>query len=322
MQITFTAQTQAELLPSDPPAESLQPHQVAGRTLYSVISSGTELAVYQGHHGASYPTGTGYAAVFEVTDVGADVTTLAPGDRAFCMGNHRSWQRSSETETLRVPPGLNPEKAGLARLMGVTMSTLTTTTARPPALVMVTGLGVIGLLGAQNFRAAGYHVIACDPDPARRDFAAATCGLTVYPEPPQDLAGQVALALECSGHEAAALAACNMVRKRGEVVLVGVPWIARTDLTAHTLLHAIFHKYAVVRSGWEWEVPRQPIDFQQGSIFGNIAGALRWLDEGRVQVDGLYQVMSPQDCQAAYQGLMTHTLPRPAVVFDWSSADQ
>lgn len=321
MQITFTARTRAELLPSAPPAEPLQPHQVGGRTLYSVVSSGTELAVYQGHHGASYPTATGYAAVFEVEQVGSEVTTLAPGDRAFCMGNHRSWQLSSEADALRVPDGLSPERAGLARLMGVTMSTVTTTTARPPSLVMVTGLGIVGLMGAQNFRAAGYEVIACDPDPARRDFAAGF-GLTVYPEPPEDLAGQVALALECSGHEAAALSACNMVRKRGEVVLVGVPWVQRTELTAHALLYAIFHKYAVVRSGWEWEVPRHPADFQQGSIFGNIAGAMRWLSEGRVQVDGLYQVMSPQDCQTAYQGLMNHTLPRPAVVFDWSSAEQ
>lgn len=316
MQVTFTALTKAELIPSDPPSQPLQPHEVAGRTLYSVISSGTELAVYQGHYGSGFPVQTGYAAIFEITAVGSEVTTLAPGDQAFCMGNHRSWQRTTAAEALRLPEGLNPELAGLARLMGVTWSTLTTTMARPPALVMVTGLGIIGLLGAQNFRAAGYDVIACDPDPARRDFAAGF-GITVYPEPPQELAGQVALALECSGHEAAALSACNMVCKRGEVVLVGVPWVPRTDLTAHSLLYAIFHKYAVVRSGWEWEVPRHQVDFQQGSIWTNLAGALQSLKEGRVQVDGLYQVMSPQDCQAAYQGLLNHSLPRPAVVFDW-----
>ena len=56
--------------------------------------------------------------------------------------------------------------------------------------------------------------------------------------------------------------------------MVGVPWARRTDLTAHQVLDAIFHRYAVVRSGWEWEVPRRPEEFRTGSILGNITGAL------------------------------------------------
>jgi threonine dehydrogenase-like Zn-dependent dehydrogenase len=296
--------------------------EVAGRTRYSVISSGTELAVYQGQlAGGSFPTGSGYAAIFEVTDVGPEVSRLWVGDLAFCMGNHRSWQRVGEDDAIPVPPNLPAEQAGFARLMGVTMSTLVTTTARPPDRVVVTGLGVIGVFAAQVFGAAGYRVLAVDPDARRRELALALGVAQVAAEPPLDdpnWAGQVSLVLECAGHEGAALAGVNLVRKRGEVVLVGVPWARRTDFSAQTLTNAIFHKYAVVRSGWEWEVPRQPQDFVTGSIYANLAAAMNWLADGRVRVEGLYQVMSPRDCQQAYQGLLHHALDKSAVVFDWS----
>jgi threonine dehydrogenase-like Zn-dependent dehydrogenase len=250
------------------------------------------------------------------------VTSLKPGNIVFGMAGHRSFSRLPAAEAVPVPAGLPLEQAGLARLMGVTMSTLVTTTARPPDPVLICGLGIVGLLGAQVFQAAQYEVVACDPDERRQELAR-QCGLQrVSAQPPLDdpaLAGQIALALECSGHEAATLAAVQMVRKRGEVVLIGVPWVPRAQLSAFDLCHAVFHKYAVLRSGWEWEVPRHETEFRTGSQFGNFARALRWLAEGKVRVEGLYQVFAPADAAQAYRGLLEHSLERPAVVFDWTT---
>ena len=319
-QIVFTGPEQAELreLPVD--EAPLGATEVLGRTLFTAVSPGTETAVYVNQRAGTPPSATGYAAVFEVTAVGAEVKSVRPGRVCFAMAPHRSLQRLPEQGLIPLPTGLAAEQAPLARLMNVTMSTLTTTTARPPGKVLVTGLGIVGLLGAQVFRAAGYEVHACEPDDVRRGLAEKLGFKHLYKVPPQDdpvVTGQVELVLECSGHENAALAGCHMVRKRGEVVLVGVPWFKKSELTAHELLHAIFHKYAVVRSGWEWEVPRQPTDFQVGSMQANLRAALEWLAEGKVTVAGLYDVMAPGDCQAIYQGLMQRTLPRPAVVLDW-----
>ena len=111
---------------------------------------------------------------------------------------------------------------------------------------------------------------------------------------------------------------CRVVRKRGEVVLVGVPWSRQTDLTAHDLLHAVFHRYVVLRSGWEWEVPHFPTDFRTGSLYGSFAAALRWLAEGRIRVDGLYATASPRDAQRVYQSLLHRDWPALAAVFDWT----
>ena len=43
----------------------------------------------------------------------------------------------------------------------------------------------------------------------------------------------------------------NLTVPGGEVVLIGVPWVKRTDLSAFDLLHAVFHRYVYLRSGWE-----------------------------------------------------------------------
>lgn len=309
----------AELVPWQRPAEPLGATQVEGHTLVSLISPGTELN--WGYRNGPFPNTQGYAAVLEVERVGAGVVGVAPGDRVFAQGQHQSWQRVEATETRPVPDGLPSEVAVFCRLMGITMATLTTTSARPPDKVIVTGLGIVGLLGALVFDSTGYGVIACDPDGWRCTLAKAR-GLPVVVDrvPLNDptLCGDTGLALECSGTEAAVLDLCRVVRRGGEVVLVGVPWRRTSDLPAHDLLHAIFHQYAIVRSGWEWELPLQPQEFRRGSIYGNFAAAMAWLAEGRVNVDGLYGVVSPRECQEAYQDLLHHRGRVLTHVFDWS----
>ena len=147
-----------------------------------------------------------------VEEVGENVQTVQPGDLAFCMGNHRSYYRVKADQLLLVPEGLPPEIAVFARMMGVSMTTLTTTTARPPAKVLVMGLGLVGHLAAKNFLACGYNVYACDPVESRRRIAFETGIPNVLPEAPLEdpgISGRFSLVIECSGHEQALLDAAN-----------------------------------------------------------------------------------------------------------------
>ena len=318
--VIITGHEQAELQEVERDSRPLASNEVAGRTIATLISAGTELAsAYTAEDG--FPRGAGYSAVFEVEAVGNEVKNIKEGDLVFSMGNHRSYQRTNCDDVLPLPEGLKPETALFARMMGVSMSTLTTTTARPPEMVIVTGLGVVGNLAAQNFARCGYDVMACEPIERRRKIAE-ECGLRkVLPAVPVDdpaIAGKVGLVMDCSGHEQAALNACNVIRKRGEVVLIATPWRRYTDMYAHTILHAIFHKYVVMRTGWEWEVPRQPTDFRTNSIHGHLAAALKWLVEGLVKVDALYTKISPGEAQKAYQNLLHKKSERLTHVFDWT----
>jgi threonine dehydrogenase-like Zn-dependent dehydrogenase len=258
--------------------------------------------------------------VFQVEEVGSEVTGLAPGDRAYCSGRHRSFQRASLPDVLRVPDGLSPAEATFGRLMGVSMSTLTTTKARPPETVLVTGLGLVGHLAALVFRACGYGVIVSDPSSARRALAERS-GLPdirdAVPVEDPALAGKIALTLECSGHEAAVVDACRLVRKGGEVALIGAPWRQLTDLSAHSITHSIFHRYVTLRSGWEWELPLHGAEFRSGNIWENYRAAMEWLAEGRVRVSGLYETAPPADAQRVFQSLMRQEWPTLAAVFSW-----
>jgi len=318
--VTVTARERAELLPAEREARPPAADEVAGRTLRTLVSAGTEVAgVYAAER--AKPTGLGYAAVFEVEAVGAEVKDLQPGDLAFAMGPHRSWQRARRNAVVPLPAGLAAEAACFTRMLCVSCTTLVTTAARPPDPVLVTGLGPVGNMAAQLFTLAGYEVLAADPVAERRRLAE-LCGVrrTFAAAPVEDpcWAGKVALVVECSGHEAAVLAGCRMVRRRGEVVLVGVPWAKKTDIPAFEVLHAVFHKYAVLRSGWEWELPTQADDFRARSIVGNLEAGLGWLAAGRIRTEGLYQVLPPGRCQEAYQDILHNRSPKLVTIFDWT----
>jgi len=317
--VTCVAPEKVELREEEREIVPPGPNEITGSSVVTLISPGTELAaVYRGRH---FPSVGGYAAVMRVEAVGEGVTDVKPGDLVFGMGAHRSHQRLTRREAVLVPPGLVPKVAVFARMMGVTMSTLTTTAARPPEPVVVTGLGLVGNLGAQVFQSCGYRVTACDPLENRRK-SAVSCGLRdVRAGVPLDdpaVCGKVGLVLECSGHERAVLEGCRVVRKRGEVALVGAPWQKRTDISAHEILHEVFHRYVILRSGWEWEVPRQPTDFMSGSVYNNFAAALEWLAQGRIAVEGLYEVVAPRDGDRAYRDLDRRDGEILARVFDWS----
>ena len=69
----------------------LGPHDVLIRTLYSVISAGTELAKFTGLQKVEYPFIPGNRAVGEVIEVGASVRGFAPGDYVFSHTPHVSF---------------------------------------------------------------------------------------------------------------------------------------------------------------------------------------------------------------------------------------
>ena len=319
--ISIASKEHAELVDVAAP-KALGANEVRGQTVCTLISPGTELA--WNYTGTSFPSFPGYAAVFAAADIGAEVKGISEGDLLFCMGGHRSFQQVEARAGRRVPKELLPEKAVLARLMGVSMTTLMTTAARPGDRVMVTGAGPVGFLAAQMLALSGYDVLVVEPDAVRRRQVERSGIRRVFAKTPCEdasIAGTVALVVECSGHEQAVLDACRVVWKRGEVVLVGVPWRRQTDAYAHDLLSQVFHKYVLLRSGWEWELPHHAADFSPNSIHTGFDTALQWLADGRIRTDGLITQADPSDAQCAYQDLLHRRAKGLFTVFDWTQIE-
>ena len=306
--------------------------QIRGRTLYTLVSQGTEIGWANGE---DFPVRPGYSAVFLVEEIGADVTGIRKRDLRFAMGYHRSTQTHEAAHTLPLPKGLDPMQATIARLMGVSMSTLMTTRARTGDRVLIVGAGPVGFLAGQLFGIGGYEVTMIEPNALRRDQLASAGFADVRAAMPLEdlsLKGQVALVVDCSGHEGAVIEACQMVRRMGEVVLVGVPWKKLTDRSAFDVMQAVFFNHVLLRSGWEWELPIHGRGFQweellEGynnaphSIFGGFARALGWLAEGRIRLDGLVHVARPDDPAALYDRVMKRQIDEPFIVLDWTGAD-
>lgn len=327
MEICFPAKEQFVLQPCEPWGPLL-PNEVRGRTIATLVSPGTELAWASGE---DFPVRPGYSAVFEVQERGAEVTGAAVGDLLFCMGNHRTYQQVDVAHTVAVPFGMAPETALLARLVGVSMTTLMTTKARPGDPVVICGAGPVGYLAAHIFRIGGYEVIVVEPDAKRRAQARDSGLQSVLPSFPfdrPDLAGHVALVVDCSGHEQAVLDGCRIVRQNGEVVLVGVPWRRQTDLSAHDLLSAVFNGFVELRSGWEWAFPLVSRSFRweellegynnsSQSIMSGFRKAMKWLAEDRIPLEGMVRVETPGDPAKVYRALLQRSVNEPFVVLDW-----
>lgn len=315
--IAITAREQAEVVPVDAPGP-LGPEDIGGQTVCTLISPGTEIS--HAYTGDRFPAFVGYAAVFRAAEVGAAVTDVAPGDLLFCMGRHGSYQQVNRRNVVKVPEGLAPEVAVIARLTGVSMTTLMTTSARPGDQVIITGAGPVGFLAAQAFAVSGYRVHVVEPHPGRRRQAEELLALQTYERVPVEdasVCGHVALVVDCSGHEQAVIDGCKVVRRGGEVVLVGVPWKRHTDVFAHELLDIVFHKYAVLRTGWEWELPHHPTPQNPHSIFGNFATALGWLANGSIRTHDLITTASPENAQMVYQDLLHRRAEGLFSVFVW-----
>ncbi|UZN04982.1 quinone oxidoreductase family protein [Cellulomonas sp. S1-8] len=113
-----------------------------------------------------FPHVVGSEGAGEVVAVGADVTTLAPGDRvawASAAGSYAELVAVREADALPVPPGVDDATAAALPLQGLTAHYLVTSTfplAPGHDVLLHAGAGGVGLLLTQLAAARGARVIS------------------------------------------------------------------------------------------------------------------------------------------------------------------
>jgi 2-desacetyl-2-hydroxyethyl bacteriochlorophyllide A dehydrogenase len=155
------------------------PGEVRIETMFSGISAGTEMNVYSGrapqwgmHRDPatklfsrtdrpdwSYPFVYGYANVGRVVDAGPGVASPAVGDVVFSYMPHQTVVVAPGDATVAVPYGVDPRLAVLNANLNTALNGVLD--ARPSVgdAVVVSGLGVIGLLVTQLVRRAGAELV-------------------------------------------------------------------------------------------------------------------------------------------------------------------
>jgi threonine dehydrogenase-like Zn-dependent dehydrogenase len=174
----------------------LGPDEVRIRTLFSGISAGTELSQYRGTNpfmhrqwdearrlfvdtetpSWPYPVrNLGYEEVGEIVEIGSAVQGLTLGQRIYGTWGHRTHHvaDAAYARDRLLPEGADPRIGIFSHIGAVALNGVHDAQIRIGDTVAVFGLGVPGQIVVQAARRSGATVIAVDPDPIRRERAAA-----------------------------------------------------------------------------------------------------------------------------------------------------
>jgi len=305
--------------------------EVLVRTERTLISPGTELALYEGTHAglhdpeillAKYPHRPGYAAVGRVEACDPAVKTLKPGDRVFYLGRHETWSTWPPATAiwLPVPDDLPAETILLARLVQIASTASLCFRARPERVVVL-GAGLIGLLAAQVLQAQGVREVVVQDVNAARLAIASRCGVrqcalgTGADLAPslQALGAEPDAIVEATGVPALVPAALAAVRRRGDVVLLGSPrGPSAIDLYKH------IHRKGVALIGAHEAMLPDRAPAGQPSRQGLLEQAVQWLRVGRIRTDGLVtDVVRPGELPATYERMARDKSQVLGVVIAW-----
>lgn len=254
------------------------------------------------------PLQMGYCNAGEVLEVGAGVQGFAVGDRVVCNGRHAEVVAVPVNLCARIPDHVDDESAAFTVLGAIALQGIRLVQPTLGESVVVTGLGLIGLLTVQLLRAHGCRVLALDFDRAKLDLAQ-RCGAEVV-----DLAADadpIAAAQEFSrqrGVDAVIITASTsssepvhqaalMCRKRGRIVLVGVTGLelSRADFYEKELTFQVSCSYGPGRYDPAYEEKGQDYPF----------GFVRWTEQRNFEA--VLDMMAAR--QIATTELVTHRFP-------------
>lgn len=269
----------------------------------------------------------------EVELVGADVTGFSPGDLVYYPGRHQRYATISPgaMPVLHVPAGVALTAVPFARFGQISGTALAFSEAGPGDVVAVVGLGLIGNLAAQLFRARGAFTIGADLVPFRRALAdQAGIDRTIAAEH-QDLVLAVREAsggdgartvIEATGNPRLVEPALQMARPKGEVILLGSPLTAAQrdeDLRVY-LLHLIHRKGVSVKGAHESLIPRIVEDEDSLDQRSLARTTMDLLAQKKIMVDRLISdVVRPAEIGAAYAALLAEKDKTMTVLIDWTA---
>lgn len=265
--VVFRAPFQLEFEEKELNPGRLADNQVLVRAVYSLISPGTELALYTGTHVglpdpsntfAKFPFFPGYASVGEVVARGSAVQEFVPGDLVYYVGRHASYSlltwKPGESVIFKVPKDLPLKQAAFAKLASICMTSVIQTNIRIGDTAVLLGMGLIGNIAAQLYALQGAVPIGIDMVSQRLEIAR-SCGIDAVILNDDRLNVKEAvkaltdgrepdIVVEATGVPALANASLDLVKGRGQVVLLGS---TRGDVTLN--VYDLIHRKGIFITG-------------------------------------------------------------------------
>lgn len=322
--------------------KTLRCPEVLLKTHYTLVSPGTELAiytaldkdVYKSGSWCSYPFNPGYISVGEVIETGRHVSKISKGDVVFTYSNHASIARIDPTRTicLKLPADIDEKDSLFARMATIAMTALRVSDGELGDNVAVIGLGLVGNMAAQFFTLAGMNVIGVDLVDERLEIAK-KCGVKYAVNPSREDVrervmeltggGGCEVTVEAIGNPRKIETCCQITKALGEVVLLGSPrGEYATDLTEIlNYVHLWPRGCLTFKGAHEWRFPIHQVEGSKHSIERNTRIALGLISEERLRVKELLtHTVKPEGIREAYEGLLNKKDEYLGVVIDWRDA--
>ena len=179
------------------------------------------------------PLALGYCNVGVVAELGPGVEGFASGERVVSNGKHAEVVCVPKNLCAKIPDGVSDETASFTVLAAIGLQGIRLVNPTLGECVVVTGLGLIGLVTVQMLRAQGCRVLGIDFDPTRLALARQFGAEVVNPGAGEDVLSAAQAFSRGRGVDAVIITAstksnepvsqaANMCRQRGRIVLVGV----------------------------------------------------------------------------------------------------
>lgn len=248
------------------------------------------------------PLPTGYCNAGVVVEIGDGVTSFSPGDRVASSGKHAELVRVPVNLCAKIPDSVSDEEASFTVLAAVALQGIRLVQPTLGEVVVVTGLGLIGLVTVQLLRAQGCRVLGIDRDPDRlalaRQFGAEVVNLADGQDPvlaARDFSrgrGVDAVIITASTKSSEPVhQAAVMCRKRGRIVLVGVTGLelSRADFYEKELSFQVSCSYGPGRydPNYEDKGHDYPFGFVRWTEQRNFEAVLDMMADGRLDVTPL-----------------------------------
>lgn len=246
------------------------------------------------------PLPLGYCNVGRILETRSN--SFAVGDRVISNGKHAEVVSVPNNLCARIPDSVDDESAAFTVIGAIALQGIRLITPTLGETVVVTGLGLVGLVAVQLLRAHGCRVLGLDFDPVKltlaKQFGAEVVDLG-HGQDPVAIAdkysrgrGVDAVLITASTDSSEPIhQATTMCRKRGRIVLVGVVGMemSRADFYEKELSFQVSCSYGPGRYDEEYEEKGNdyPVAFVRWTEQRNFEAVLDMMADGRIDMKPL-----------------------------------
>lgn len=248
------------------------------------------------------PLPLGYCNAGVVVAVGDGVSGYAIGDRVASNGKHAEYVNVPKNLCAKIPGNVSQEEAAFTVIGSIGLQGIRLCNPTFGETIVVTGLGLIGLLTAQMLLANGCRVIGIDIDEQKCAMAEKWGVITINPAKGDDAVKTVMNITGNIGADGVIITAsaktndiisqaAKMSRKRGRIILVGVIGldISRADFYEKELSFQVSCSYGPGRYDEEYEQKGidYPLPFVRWTEQRNFDAILQGISAGKLKVKEL-----------------------------------